>query len=209
MSKASLGFLLAIVTALSLVQPVSAQTRTSVIADPEGDAFFMFNFNSPLVAPGYQDIVKASAGLNDARFDFRMKMASEIPGSPALPSGLTLFEWRWSINTDPNSVPCGYPVSPGLCGQGDFEVQIFWDGTSFAAQLADRRPLVSGGDVLLLPLDSLQVKGSEFRVFVDAASLGTPSRFVEWGAGTIDWAAEPGTGSFLPVDVTDFGTWPP
>lgn len=200
MKRTILAPLLVIVTALALVQPASAGP-TSVVEDPVGDAFIW-----PGARPGepFQDIVRAEVSERGGTFRFVMRLAEAIPESPTSPPW-ALLVWQWDLDTDPNTFPTGFPY-PYPFGYGE-EYQVFfvWDGTSFSAFVIDRTPLLTGGDAEIRPA-SFVVKGSELRVYVNAADVGDPSGF-GWGAYTGDWMTKLG-GAYAFVDGTSLSTWP-
>ena len=209
MSKASLMFLLASVTALLLAQPVGAAALTSVLEDPEGDMALPEEL-SPVARQAYQDIVRAEISKKDGTFVFTMEVAGRIPETPELaPPGVALLEWRWALNVNPDTFPAGFPFAPGAHAPAEYQVQILWDGTNFIGQLIDRTPLLTGGQAIVTPL-SFRIKGAEFKTSVNAAMVGDPSSFL-WLVFTVDWPTPLGTNSFLTVDFAPNGgpiTWP-
>jgi hypothetical protein len=55
-------------------------------------------------------------------------------------------------------------------------VFVVWDGSRFRAYLADRRPLLTGGQSIFTPI-SFTRSGAQLTASMDAASLGDPPRF--------------------------------
>ncbi len=205
MSKAHWALVLLIACSLLASQPVAAAALSSVLLDPEGDAYIAGNLERP--GEPFQDIVRAEIGLKDGRFEFRMDVASAIPADPELPPGTVLFEWAWFVSTDHSTVPAGYPFAPGYPEQAEFQLIVIWDGVRFSLTVVDRRPLLSGQEAILTELP-IAIRGTELRASVDARVLGDPSRFC-WIAITWDWPTDLGTASFLGVDIAFEGRWPP
>ncbi len=207
MAKASLMFFAAILVAVILAQPVSAKALTSVITDPQGDAFFADSHP----APGYQDIVRATIASDGRQFTFGIELAAPIPDTPALPPGVVLMVWSWGVDTNPATAPAGFPFVPGPEGAApaEFLVWVIWDGTSFTGIVIDRRPLITGGEAIITSV-SFDRSGAVATVSVNAALLGKPSSFT-WVARTIDWTGPLGTLANFDVDrAPDAGraTWP-
>ncbi len=205
MSKTHLVLVLLMAVMLLISQPVAAAALSSVLVDPEGDAFVAGNLQRP--GEPFQDIVRAEISLRDGRFEFRLRVAADIPARPALPPGVMLFEWAWFVSTDHSTSPAGYPFAPGFAEQAEFQLIVIWDGVGYTLTAVDRRPLLSGQPAILTELP-INVKGSEFSASADLAILGNPTRFC-WISRTIDWPTSLGTASFLPVDIAFEGIWPP
>jgi len=199
LSRTTLVFTFVSAALLVFTQPVSAGTRTSTIADPEGDAFYNLNSNSQLAAPGYQDILEASVSLRDGRFIFAMGVAAAVPEDPSLPSGAKLLEWSWRVDTNFAASPSGFPWPPGYAAPAEFMVFALWDGTSFTAILIDRTPTLTGGQTIITSVP-LKIKGAEITATVDASRMADPSSFL-WFASTQFWTADLGTEGFIPLDI--------
>ncbi len=209
--RASSAMVFASVVVLLLVQGVSAGSQTSTITDPEGDAFFNFNFESPLAAPGYQDIVGASVTQKDGRFVLTLDLAADVPASPILPSGAKLLEWSWRIDTNPATFPTGIPWPPGFTAPAEYMVFVLWDGSAFMGILIDRTPTLTGGQTELSPV-SLRIKGAEISASLAATRIGNPPNF-GWFSATQVWTADLGTEGFVGLDVAIvpgvvWATWP-
>jgi hypothetical protein len=190
--------------AASLVLAVSAPAAAanpSVVTDPVGDALYK--------APGYMDIVSAQLADVGGTFEFQMSVAKPIPATPPLPPPATKeISWRWGLDTDPTTFPAGDPLAPGATGPAEFVIAIAWDGSAFRAFLLDRRPLLTGGQAVLTPLD-YTISGTLLQVDVEASALGDPSSF-GWGGVTVYSSGPSGNDGFHFVDgLSPFYTpWP-
>jgi len=146
---------------------------SSVVQDPVGDA-----------APPYMDIhnVKITEQRGSGRLYLLMQLASRVPKQPSDPSWLF---WSWYLDTDKTTSPSG--------GIAEFTVHVRWDGTTFSAFLVDRRPLLTGGNLIITPVP-FSVNGATVKAFVDLSAIGHPSSF-DWFAGT---KVQPGIPDFAP-----------
>src|SRR5262245_2992327 len=136
------------ILALSLaVGQASAGSRTSVILDPAGDTQWN-DRGKP--APDYHDILRAEVTRKADRFIFRMELAAPLPSSPPPPSGTSgLTLWEWGIDLDPTTAPFGFPFPQNQALDLEIMVMFISDGTRYSAQLWDRRPLLTGGAVVI------------------------------------------------------------
>jgi hypothetical protein len=128
---------------------------------------------------------------------------------PHLPPPATKeISWNWALDTDPTTFPAGYPLAPGATGPAEFVITIVWDGSAFGAFLVDRRPLLTGGQAVLTPLD-YTISGTLLQVDVKADALGDPSSF-GWGSATIYSSGPSGSNPFTFVDVPSplYAPWP-
>ena len=176
---------LATVMILSGGLPASAGDLTSTVTDPAGDA--------PFRAPGFLDLLSASVSKSGQTFSFRMSMAAPIPAvPPRTPPGTSQVAWTWTLDTDPSTRPEGYPLpaAPGVSGPSEFIIAVAWDGNAFFGRLVDRRPLLTGGEAVLIPL-AFTISGADVRMDVRASLLGNPSSFL-WAAFSFYWSAPPG-----------------
>jgi hypothetical protein len=150
--------------------------------DAQGDA--SASQGSGLRGEAYQDIVSAAVDAEGGTFAFAMDVAASVPAAPVLPSGITVQEWDWNINTSP-ALPRGFPFSSGGVAPPEFIVMVLWDGTAFAGTLIDRRPLLIGGEAVStsIPFD---IDGATISATVSANLLDDPSSFA-WVARANDW----------------------
>ena len=166
---------LAVVVALAGAVAAWAASQTLTLSDPAGDTA---NVSASTITPAYMDMLGASISKKGRVFEFSMTLAAPIPNQPALPSQVKEIRWIWMMDTDRTTFPAGYPLPPGP-GQAvppEFMVIVAWDGSRFRAYLADRRPLLTGGQSILTPI-SFTRSGTRLTAFEDAASLGDPPRF--------------------------------
>jgi len=159
-----------------------AAALTSTITDPVGDV--------KDGVPGWQDIVGASVAKQGQNLVFTMDLAAPVPDNPPLPSWADLMLWHFSLDTDPTAFPVGYPFTKNSAGWQDVMVdhRVYrsgftdpYDPTSGGDILVDRRPLLTGGQVIITPIQ-LTIEGAKLTWVVDAALL--PSTF-QWAVGTV------------------------
>lgn len=168
---ASLG-LGAIVALSSFGETLAASSWT----DPVGDALFH--------APPYADIVAGRVDQDAGTFEFTMTVADVIPQTPRLtPPGVEGLRWVASLDLDPTSSPIGWPVPQRLPAAPQSSpaaaegfLAVAWDGIEFSGTWFDRRPLLSGGDVVATPVP-FEIDGDEVHVWLDGASIGDPAGF--------------------------------
>jgi hypothetical protein len=168
---ASIG-LGAIVAVSSLGQALAATSWT----DPIGDALFH--------APAYADILAGSVEENAGTFEFTLTVADVIPQTPRLtPPGVQGYRWVASLDLDPTSNPVGWPTPQRLPAApqsspaaAEAFVAVAWDGSAFSATLFDRRPLLSGGDVVATSVP-FEIDGDTVHIWLDGALIGDPTSF--------------------------------
>jgi hypothetical protein len=192
--KALLGVAVAVL-ASGGAQPVSAQTRT--ISDPVGDV----RFN----APPFQDIVIAQVTKTE-RGGFRlvMGMGGPVPGAPPRPRpGVNEIWWVWGFDLDSTTFPRGYPFTPTPAGEVrvEFVVYVGWDGTEFAANAIDRRPLLTGGEAIITPVP-FSINGTMVEVDLGTVMGDVPPGAV-WNVVTFDWSGPVGSEGANVVDGVD------
>jgi len=151
-------------------QALAATTWT----DPVGDALFH--------APPYADLVAASADENAGTFEFTMTVAGSIPETPRLtPPGVVELRWVATLDLDPTTNPVGWPLAPGApqsaqVGAPEGFIAVAWDGSAFSATWYDRRPLLSGGEVVAIPVP-FEINGDTVHVWLDGALIDDPASF--------------------------------
>ena len=203
---------------LSTAGPVSAQVST--VFDPVGDPYFPFvppsaNTGYPFAAP-FQDFVRGRLTKTaSGDFEFLMELAAPVPVAPPLsPPGRSEIWWFWVIDTDPTTVPVGYPWMENAsvhnmsgAKPADFIVYVSWDGAEFAANAIDRRPLLTGGEAIITPVP-FSINGTIVEAVLASELIGdVPPSFL-WGAGTAIRAGPVGSLGYHFVDevaVTVFG----
>ncbi len=157
--------------------------------DPVGDALFH--------APAYADIVAGTVNEDAGVFEFTITVADEIPVTPKLtPPGVQALRWVVSLDLDPAAFPVGWPFAPGAPqsaqkGAADAFLAVAWDGTGFSGTLFDRRPLLSGGEVVMTSVP-FEIDGDEVHIWLDGASIGDPASF-RFGFVTASLTTELGT----------------
>ena len=154
-----------------------APTKTSVVTDSVGDA--------DKTAEAYLDIVRAEITKQGTNFVFVLTMAAPVPDNPTLPSWADVMVWQPILDTDPTSSPVGYPFTKNTAFPDEFFIQhrVYRSGftdpldpTSAADVLVDRRPLLTGGQATVTPIE-VSIDGAQITFVVDAALLGDPATF--------------------------------
>ena len=163
----------------TFTEPIEANieaAQSSVITDPAGD---MLKNN----AEPWQDIVWAQVTREGNTFTFSMRMVGELPTDPPeAPGSLGWYFWDWGINTDPALAPAGWPWPKSHATPHEFIVGFGSDGEEYFALVADRRPLVLGGEPIITRVP-FRVDGALMQVFVDADLLDNPTEF-GWRVGS-------------------------
>jgi hypothetical protein len=193
----------------------AAAAQTSVITDPVGDV--------KNKAPAWLDIVSASIIRNGGRFSFQLELAGPVPADPALdpatPSHTDHLCWGDGLRTDA-SAPVGYPFGKNTASHEQFYPVFCWNptgsfglGTGFIGFLIDRRPLLTGGQAIIEPVE-FSVQETRVTLVVDATALGDPATFA-WAAFTEQAnQADPNDASWFPDVAPDvfsgapWATWP-
>jgi len=195
----------AAVVILSL--PTARAQTACEVTDPVGDflgaAAGTTNPN-PCQGPGcepWHDIVQASVAKDGASFRLAMTLAEAVPSMPPLRPGGKKDVWAWNLDTDPATAPQGYPFDPGTVAGAEFIARVTWDGARFAGEVIDRRPLLSGGQAITMPVP-FEVNGLVVGAVVEASLLGNPSS-LRYRAATQNYVAYDGTGGFFAEDRTN------
>jgi hypothetical protein len=186
-----LGAVVVFEVAPATAKAVSAQIST--VIDPAGDALFH--------APAFQDFVfgqmtKTAGG----DFELLMEMAGPIPVDPPLPSPANSeIWWAWGFDLDPTAFPRGYPSAPGAPATPEFLVYVSWDGTEFAGSAVDRRPLLTGGQAIITPVQ-FNISGMIVHAVLPAAVIANVPPSFPWYLRTIDYSGPIGSAAFNAVD---------
>ena len=190
-----------------------AAGKTSVVLDPVGDAANK--------AQAYQDVVRAEITTQGGNFVFVMELAAPLPDSPSVPSKADVILWLFALDTDPTEFQVGYPHNGAEPWEFFVELRQYREGftdpldpTRSAGVLVDRRPLFTGGQATVTPIQ-FSIKGTKITWVVAAASLGDPSTF-KWASGTASAHAndDAKTGYAAGVVIfdvapdADLATWP-
>lgn len=147
--------------------------RTTTISDPTPDV--------KKGVPAWEDIVSASVSAGSSgNFSFNITDASAIPSAPPLESPYKLLVWWFCLQVTSNFSVGGWPTSSSN-GSGNqdpcqYFIALWWDGTNFAAGVANRTPMLTGGSpaITTIPfqLNSATVSWSVARVLI-----GSPTAF--------------------------------
>lgn len=186
---------------------------TSLVTDPLGDAAWNQNTGpgSAKKVPDYLDITRAEIAMQGRTFVLTMNVADVVPANPTEASGGVdaTQVWIWGLDTDPAAFPEGDPFSSGTSYASEFFLDVEWDGTHFSGLPYDRRPLLTGGVMVVSPVP-FTIEGAQLQVSIAASPLGDPSTF-GWAAATCTRHAHLGSNGFQCLDhAPDIGlaTWP-
>lgn len=141
-------------------------------------------------AQDYQDILKATITKKGQAFIVVMDLAASVPNMPPLPSRADMLDWLVALDTDENESPAGYDFTKNGAGPWEFFVEhrVYRSGFTdpldpgTAGILVDRRPLLTGGQAKVIPIN-FSIDGAKLTWVVDADLLGDPSTF-QWAAAT-------------------------
>ena len=170
--------------------------KASVVFDAIGDAVWNQNTGPGSFAkvPAWLDIASASITLKGLRFIFDEELAAPVPADPALDPDIPpqidhVCFAGYGLDADPTTAPVGYPFTKNEPNNQEFYVFVCWNptgsfgvGTGFIGFVVDRRPLLSGGQALIAPVE-FSIQGTHVSMVVDAAALGDPATFA-WAAFT-------------------------
>ena len=184
-----------------------SSNQCSLINDPSGDAFF----SSGLEGPASLDILSTSFCISH-ELTFTIDVAGPL-GSLPDPSGSNgaLF-WTFPLDTDPSTSPPGFPFDPAAPIPPEFIAYAQWDGNSFSGVFLDRRPALTGGQILLYNIP-VTVSGSRITLTVPAqlAALVRPLPGARWKLSSGWWNTgllSQGTNAIHFADGTDWQPWP-
>ncbi|HZY69508.1 MAG TPA: hypothetical protein VFF67_00825 [Thermoplasmata archaeon] len=138
--------------------------------------------------PAWEDLVSAAVSGNGVdNFTFNLTTMAPMPAAPPFPNGTQKndnpqFEW-WFGLIQPNGsfAAKGWP-DPGNRDPTVYYLVLFWDGSNFAAALANRTPLVHDAPVVLTPI-SFRIQGANVSFSAAPTALGGWTSF-EWHAAT-------------------------
>ena len=136
----------------------------------------------------YQDIVGSGIERTIGAITFSMEVAAAIPSEPRMknPNGLVL--WMWGMNTG-SAFQLGYPLAPGNSAVLEFWIHLAWNGSSFYAQVIDRRPTARGGQAIVTAVPFV-LDGRHVKVIAPTSLFDDPLQF-RWGSTTWYWSATP------------------
>jgi hypothetical protein len=177
----------------TIAQPASDQIST--VFDPVGDA--------SLDAAAFQDIVfgqmtKRASG----DFELLMEVAGPVPVAPQPLPGVREVWWYWSFDLDPSTFPQGYPLPPGHSAYPEVIVYVSWDGTHFAGTTVDRRPLLTGGEVIITPIP-FSIDGTIVEAVLASELIGDVPPTFSWGLRTKVSSGAVGSASSRILDRAD------
>ena len=170
------------ITSLALGAVVGLSTVGQALAasswtDPVGDATFH--------APAYADIVAGRVDVDAGTFEFTLTVAEAIPAIPPLQApGVQGFRWVTSLDLDSTSSPIGWPLPQRLpaapqsasAARAEGFIAVAWNGSEFSGTWFDRRPLLSGGDVLATSVP-FEIDGHTVHMWLDSSLIDDPENF--------------------------------
>ena len=192
LAVAALGTTLGFAPGLMTAEAAPSVSTTSSVSDPVGDALHQ--------APAFQDVVRGRI-TKTAGGDFKllMEVAVSVPADPDMPQpAQSEIWWMWFLD-DATTSPKGYPASPGFDGGREFVVYVSWDGSGFAGRAIDRRPLLTGGEAIVTPVE-FSIDGAIVEAVLPSSLVGDFPASFGWGPRTIDWAAHVGSAGFHSID---------
>ena len=164
-----------------------AAGKTSVVLDATGDWV-------DITGQDYQDEVRAEITKQGNTFVFVMTLAGAVGDNPTFPSWADALLWDFALDTRPTAFPVGYPFTKNTAASWELVIGHFVHASGFTDPLnpnsspgilIDRRPLLTGGQAIVTPIQ-FTIDGAKMTWVVDAALLGDPPTF-RWGAGTSAW----------------------
>jgi len=140
---------------------------------------------------------------NSARFHLSSLRARLLLAWAASPTGCRSGTWASTaasspVGTNP-AMPIGCVVRIGcagsVAGHPECLVYVSWDGTKFAGAAVDRRPHLTGGEVIITAVP-ISINGPTLEANLPYSLIGdVPVSFV-WGPSIVDWAGTVGSGPF-------------
>jgi hypothetical protein len=167
----------------TVAQPGSDQIST--VFDPAGDT--IFGFNAPI-----QDFIRAQMTKTaSGDYEMLMEMAGPVPAVPGPRPGAGEIWWFWTFDLDSATRPAGYPWQNAVGRPPEFIVYVSWNGTEFAANAIDRRPLLTGGEAIITPVP-FSINGTIVEAVLSSELIGEVPTF-RWGPFTFDWSGPVGS----------------
>ena len=153
--------------------------------------------------PAWLNIIKASVE-KESNFQFTMQLAGAIPDRPSLLGG-KIVDWVFAIDANTSTAPQGWPGPNGFPDASEYQVVLWWDGTRFTAGVADRIPLLTGGEVHITEVP-FEIDGNQLRVSVPPQLIGDPVQFgflaLTESRTQADVRVDPVTNEIVPLPVT-------
>jgi hypothetical protein len=150
------------VPAATIASNQSASIQFSSINDPAGDAFF----TPGLEAPAELDLLSTSFSISSV-LTFTIDVAGPLGSLPDPPGSHGVLFWGLQLDTDRSTFPPGFPFDPAAPLPPEFIAAAWWDGTSFIGMFIDRRPALTGGQILSYSIP-ITVSGSRITLTVPA-----------------------------------------
>jgi hypothetical protein len=124
-------------------------------------------------------------------FELLMEMAGPVPVNPPLPPpGLSEIWWLWVFDLDPTTFPAGYPFVKAYAPP-EFAVIVSWDGAEFAGTAVDRRPLLTGGEAIINPVQ-FSIDGTILQADLPYTLIGAVPTSFGWAAAINAWSGPVG-----------------
>jgi hypothetical protein len=153
--------------------------------------------------PAWLNIIEASV-QKDSNFRFAMVLAGAIPHRPSLLGG-KIVDWVFAIDANTSTAAQGWPVPKDSPDPSEYQVAVWWDGTRFTAGVADRIPLLTGGDVHITEV-SFVIDDNQLRVSVPPQLIGNPTQLAFYAVTDsriqADVQVNPVTHEIVPLPVT-------
>jgi hypothetical protein len=154
-------------------------------------------------APAWLNIIKASVE-KESNFQFAMQLAGAIPDRPSLLGG-KIVDWVFAIDTNTSTAAQGWPSPKDFPDASEYQVVVWWDGTRFTAGVADRIPLLTGGEVHITEVPFV-IDDNQLRVSVPPELIGDPVQFGFFALAEsriqADVQVNPLTHEIVPLPVT-------
>jgi len=146
----------------------------------------------------YMDALSADVSKSDDTFEFSFTLAEAVPESFEIPARWDAFLWSFCLDTNPRTVPVGYPFARTTGVPCEFIVAERSNGGPLTGFLIDRRPLLNGDEAITAPID-VTVDGAGIGATVPASRLGDPDR-IWWVMATTELKLPLGNDHFLDLD---------
>src|SRR3989454_8615056 len=165
-----------------------ASGKHSAVKDATGDWV-------DITGQDYQAIVRDEITKKGTTFVFVLTLAGKVGDNPTFPSWADMLLWAFAIDKDPTS-PAGYDFTKNTAAPWEFVIEhrVYRSGftdpldpTSSPGILVDRRPLLTGGQAIVTPIQ-FSMEGTKLTWVVDAALLGDPATF-QWADATLGASA--------------------
>ncbi|MCI4320478.1 MAG: hypothetical protein L3K23_10200 [Thermoplasmata archaeon] len=112
------------------------------------------------------------------QFHFVLHLAGDLPNRPNR-FGNALIEWTIAVDTNRNTAATGWPTanhSAGGPNPSEYLIELWWDGTQFGSDVANRTPLLVHSTEVLTPI-AVQRADRTITYTVPPSALGNPTHF--------------------------------